>query len=88
MVGDVAAAAGLEDLDSPAARARRSDDVRAVVPGFDAERDDGRMLEQQELIGNLPAFRCSTSLLKVETVGVGDLRAGGLLGCSRSQSPT
>ena len=53
VIGDVAAAAGLEDLD--ALRLERfggRDDVRAIVTGLHAERDDRRVLEQQQLIGD------------------------------------
>ena len=54
VVGHVAAAAGFEHarLPSAASVARLSGDVRAPAVALDAKRDDGRMLEQEQQIGN------------------------------------
>ena len=52
VIRDVAAAAGLEQPDAGRReRLRRREDVRPIVAGLDAERDDGGMFEQQQLIG-------------------------------------
>ncbi len=77
----IAAATRLEELDAvPFERLGRRQDMRAIVARPDAERDDGRMLEQKELIGNpvgLAVF--DELLLKLERLAVLDqCRGGGL----------
>ena len=55
VIRHVAATAGLEQADARRReRLRRREDVRAIVAGLDAERDDGGMFEQQQLIGDQP----------------------------------
>jgi hypothetical protein len=52
---DVAAAAGLEERDTfRRERVGRLEHVRSVVPCLRAERDDGWMFEEQQLVGNAP----------------------------------
>jgi hypothetical protein len=53
VVGDVAAASGLMNLNAfSRERGRRRDDVRAAAASFGAEGDDWRMLEQQQRVAN------------------------------------
>jgi hypothetical protein len=71
---DVAAAPGLDHLDAVAREfLRRGDDVGPIVACLDPERDDGRMLEEQQLIGDRtgPA-RVDELLLERERLGVAD----------------
>ena len=70
--GYVAAAAGLEELDAVALENfRRGKDVRAVVTRAHAERDDRRMFEQKELIGNPSRLALLYQLLlELERVGI------------------
>ena len=74
VIGDVAAASGLDDLD--AARGQRlggGDDVRPGLGELHAERDDMGMFEQQQRVGDAigaPVF--DEGLLQVERFAVGD----------------
>src|SRR5262245_26306559 len=53
MVGDVAATPGLEEAHALRGQRRLAfEHMRAIVPGLDAERDDGRVLEQEQLVAN------------------------------------
>ena len=53
VIGDVAAAAGLVHLDAQLGEPLvGGDDVRAAAVALDAERDDGRVLQQEQEIGN------------------------------------
>ena len=70
----VAAAARFEELDAFALeRLRRGQDVRPIVARPDPERDDGRMLEEKELIGNPVGLALFDQLLlKLERLAVLD----------------
>ena len=74
VVGDVAAAPGLDDLDpARGQRFRRRDDVRSRLGQLHAERDDVGMFEQQQRVGDAPGAPVfDEGLLEVEGVGVGD----------------
>ena len=85
VVGDVAAAAGFEDS-TPGVfeRLLGGQHVRAVVPDLRAERDDRRMFEEQQLVGNAAGLpRRDQLLLERKAFGVGndaeaaDFEAGG-----------
>jgi hypothetical protein len=74
VVGDVAAASRLEHGHALLVeRFRRCHDVRAIVTVLHAERDDGRVLQQEQLIRDAPRFPIlDERLLQRETVGVTD----------------
>ena len=74
VIGDVAAAPGLDELDAPRGSASGvSSDVRSIVPRLDAERDDRRMLQEQQLIADRAGFSLLDQLpLQLQRVGVGD----------------
>jgi hypothetical protein len=74
VVGHVAAAACFVDLDTELRQALgRGQDVRSPAVSFHAERDDGRMLQQQEQIGHtLGPPLLDERALHRERVGVGD----------------
>ena len=53
VIGDVAAAAGFVHLDAARReRLRRRQDVRAAAVAADAEREDGRMLDEQQQVAD------------------------------------
>ena len=68
VIRDVPTTPGLEQANAGRRqRLRRREDMRPIVAGLDAERDDGRMLEEQQLIGNQPRLAfVDELLLKVE----------------------
>ena len=68
----IAAAACLDELDAvPFERLGRRQDMRAIVARPDAERDDGGVLQQKELIGNPVGLAVFYQLLlKLERLAV------------------
>ncbi len=74
MVGDIAAAARLENRYTKRFQSlRRRQDVRSAAITASAEGEDVRMLQQDELIGNaIVATICGKSLLQLKTVAVGN----------------
>ena len=72
--GHVSASARFKKLDTVSfERLRSREHVRAIVTGPDSERDDRRVLEQEELIGNpvgLPFL--DELLLEFQRLGVSD----------------
>ena len=74
VVGDVAAAAGFEQRHAGVFEGGFGrEHVRAIVPDLGPERDDRRVFEEEELIGNLAGLaRLDQPLLQRQAVGVGD----------------
>ncbi len=68
VIRDISATPGLEEpYAGRRERLRCREDVRSIVAGPDAERHDGGMLEEQQLIGNQPSLAVVDELLlKVE----------------------
>ena len=74
VIGDIAAASGLDDLDSTGGQCLGGgDDVRPGLGELDAEGDHMGMFEQQQRVGDAPrAPVFDERLLQVERVAVGD----------------
>ena len=72
MVGDVAAAAALEDLEPPGPEGLLGQE-HVLPPGVPTQGEDGVVLEEEEMVGDLPGLALlHQPRLQLEGVGVAD----------------